>query len=282
MLRYLNRGRRDSRIWDGQFPEIVRGSWEIMLIVNGAACPIFRGEATPKYLKRRLWVIPPRSRHSWKADPAQGCEVIVAHLASLHPVMDNYISRKHPTSVPISAADVKRVERLYATLLVQYRKPRLTSNLFFEQGMLEFCQIIIQNMERSADVGGATNNSTRVQQALLWHQEHLAAGCSVREVAAALHVSPSHLRRMFEDVLGDAPKRIFQQAALERACRMMGETNFSLKEIAYKCGYHGFSQFYRAFRQHYQVAPEAWRKNSAYGDSGPGADDRPAADKKAK
>jgi AraC family transcriptional regulator len=239
-----------------------------MLVIRGGACPVFRDQPLPKFQKRHLWVVPPYSTHTWKHDPSTPCEVIVAHFASLPLVMDSFISRTHPTSVPISPRDLKVVEQLYDKMLPEYRKPRLTSSLIFEQCMLEYCLLIIRNLEKSPEVSGFDVNATKVQQALLWHQDHLSEGIMVSDVAAALHISEAHLRRIFEAVMGKTPKEVFQQAALEKACRLMAETSFSLKEIAFKSGYRGFSQFYRAFRNHYQQAPEAWRKNSAYGELG--------------
>jgi len=264
MLRYLNRGLRDGKIWDGGFPKICRGNWEIMVTVRGAAYPVNKTGPSLEGKSRQLWILPPHSMHTWRRDPAQPCEVIVVHFAGLHSVMENFISRTHPTSVSLSPADLKKIEALYARLLPEYRNPRLSSLLIFEQGMIELCLLILKNIEQPSAVPGFDLNSTKVQQALLWYQEHLADGIGVREVAAAINLSSSHLRRLFQSVLQDTPKRIFQRAALEKACRFMAATSLSLKEIAYLCGYKGFSQFHRAFRAQYHQAPEEWRRNTNY------------------
>ena len=215
-----------------------------------------------------MWIVPPQSKHTWTRDPSEPCEVIVAHFAYLHPVMDNFISRNLPTSVSLKAADIKAVELLYARLVPQYENPSLLSLLHFQQGMLEFCILFLRNMEQPAIVPGFDVNSSKVQQALSWYQEHLSEGVNVRDVAAAVNLSSSHLRRLFQSVMQETPKRIFQRTALESACRFMAESNLSLKEIAYLCGYKGFSQFHRAFRAQYQQAPEEWRANTNYGSFG--------------
>ena len=266
MLRYLKRGFRDGRIWDGLFPKICRGNWEIMVILRGAAHPIMKEETRLplQWKNTQLWIAPPYSMHTWKRDPSRPCKVIVAHFACLHPVMDNFISRTQPTPFSLTAADLKQVEELYQRLLREYKSPSLSSPLIFEHGMLEFCLLILKNLKQPVLVPGFDVNSTKVQQAISWYQEHLSEGIDVRDVASAVGLSSSHLRRLFQSVLQDTPKRVFQRAGLENACRLMSETGLSLKEIAYLSGYKGFSQFHRAFRAQYNQAPEEWRRNSNY------------------
>jgi AraC-like DNA-binding protein len=266
MLRYLNRGLRTDKValWDGKPPQVCRGNWEIMVIIRGLAQPVLNGEERPTWHQRQMWIVGPQSLHMWKRDPSQPCEVICAHFACLHPVMENFISPTYSTSVPLMPADITKIKALYARMLPHYRNPSLTSTLIFEQAMLEFCLLALQNIKQPMHVPGFDSNSTKVQQALVWYQDHLSEGIDASDVAAALSVSPSHLRRLFQAVMQDTPKQIFQRTALERACRYMVETGLSLKEIAYLCGYKGFSQFHRAFRAQYQQSPEEWRRNTYY------------------
>jgi AraC-like DNA-binding protein len=54
------------------------------------------------------------------------------------------------------------------------------------------------------------------------------------------------------------------RATIEEACRLMAQTALSLKEVATCCGFHGFSEFHRAFKQHTGQSPSHWRSNRLY------------------
>jgi AraC family transcriptional regulator len=102
--------------------------------------------------------------------------------------------------------------------------------------------------------------SFRVERALTWYTEHLARNPSVKEVAEVIHVSPSHLRRLFAEVRSASPKELFRRARLEKAQDLLGRTNLPLDEIARLCGYASASHFCRDYKTVHHFTPSTWRR----------------------
>ena len=47
---------------------------------------------------------------------------------------------------------------------------------------------------------------------------------------------------------------------MQRAADLLGQTNLSIKEIAWIAGYEHTSSFTRAFERHYREAPRSYRQ----------------------
>src|SRR5688572_17463289 len=63
--------------------------------------------------------------------------------------------------------------------------------------MLRLCALLLDRDRAASDFGAFDADAETVFQAIQWHRNHLADGSSVNAVAAALHLSPDHLRRLF-------------------------------------------------------------------------------------
>ena len=102
--------------------------------------------------------------------------------------------------------------------------------------------------------------SFRVERALSWYADHLGRHPSVKEVAEAVHVSPSHLRRIFAEVRQASPKELFRRVRLDKAQDLLGRTNLTLDEIARDCGYTSASHFCRDYKAAHHFTPSTWRR----------------------
>jgi transcriptional regulator GlxA family with amidase domain len=70
-----------------------------------------------------------------------------------------------------------------------------------------------------------------------WAREHLQAGFSLTEAAAALAVSPRSLQRRCQAVLGKSPLAYFQDLRVERAKALIHGSGLDLDAIAAEVGY---------------------------------------------
>ncbi len=48
---------------------------------------------------------------------------------------------------------------------------------------------------------------------------------------------------------------------LNQACKLLIETNKSIADITYSCGYNNFSNFNRHFKAKFKVSPKSYRQN---------------------
>lgn len=264
MLRYLNKGLRYYGTRDIHPPDHCRNNWEVLVVSQGMARPLIYGMPAAPLAAQTLWLLPPDSRHCWESPKHEPCYVHVFHFASIHPLVRTLLARRRVLAVPLSAKEILEVEEIYRSIEGDYVRPRATSEIRYEIAMLRIAELILRRDRYAADMADFDADGERVVQAIHWFREHMAEGANVSDVSGALRLSTAHLRRLFLRVRQETPNRAFARAKTEEACRLMSTTNLSMKEIAARCGFHGFSEFYRFFVRQTGQPPTTWKSNVFY------------------
>ena len=83
---------------------------------------------------------------------------------------------------------------------------------------------------------------------------------SIEELAQLCHVSTSHFRRLFKQVLGWAPLDYLQVIRIDRACVLLYNCEYSVTDIGMQVGYPSPSSFSRQFRRIHGISPSQWRQ----------------------
>lgn len=91
--------------------------------------------------------------------------------------------------------------------------------------------------------------------------EHYAEDCSLKTVAAALHVSPNHLHTVFSREVGQTPLAYVMQRRVHRAKRLIAAGEKSMQEIAIEVGFCSQSHFSKAFKEQTGQTPAAYRRH---------------------
>jgi AraC family transcriptional regulator len=82
-------------------------------------------------------------------------------------------------------------------------------------------------------------------------------------LARQLGVHPVYLARTFRKAFGCTPGEYLARCRLRKAMALLRESSLPLAEIALATGFFDQSHFSRTFRQHFGVAPHAYRKRLA-------------------
>jgi AraC-like DNA-binding protein len=92
---------------------------------------------------------------------------------------------------------------------------------------------------------------------LAWHlDERLTIGAIARRLA----MSPSHLRKRFQQLNGLSLGNYLLHYRLSRAIKLLVQSDLSLTQIAVDCGYESLAAFSRAFKGKVGKNPSAFRK----------------------
>ncbi|MDI4648107.1 response regulator transcription factor [Cohnella hashimotonis] len=91
-------------------------------------------------------------------------------------------------------------------------------------------------------------------------QEHLSEELGREEIARAVYRNPAYLSRLFRKETGMSLTDYIAQAKIERAKRLLTETNDKISNIAEGLGYLHFSYFAKLFRKIAGVTPQDYRK----------------------
>ncbi|MBD5343947.1 MAG: helix-turn-helix domain-containing protein [Bacteroides sp.] len=92
--------------------------------------------------------------------------------------------------------------------------------------------------------------------------EHIAdPSVTVDDMASAVAISRSSLNRKMKSIMGVSPAEFIRESRLHKAEVMLAQTDRSIKEIAYDCGFADINYFGKAFKASRGVTPGAYRKS---------------------
>ena len=104
-------------------------------------------------------------------------------------------------------------------------------------------------------------NYLAVKQAIAYIDEHLAAGCSLAELAAAVNFSPVYFHSLFRRVTGKTPYAYLADRRITAAKELLALSDQTLGEIADACGFSSLSYFDLTFRRACGCTPSAYRRD---------------------
>ncbi len=114
-----------------------------------------------------------------------------------------------------------------------------------------------------------------VFKTLQYIQSHIQSANEAPEVmvladlANAAAVSPEHLCRLFRQTFGMSPMQVARLMRLDQAVTLIARSNFSLKQIAHRCGFASPFHFSKCFRHTYGRSPSDVRKSIQAGEFPP-------------
>jgi len=87
-------------------------------------------------------------------------------------------------------------------------------------------------------------------------------GYRIDKLCDALDVSPRHFRRIFDTSLGICPKKYLKSERMVAARRLL-RGGLSIKEVSDQLGFNSQKDFYREFREYYDLAPTDFRSRES-------------------
>lgn len=98
---------------------------------------------------------------------------------------------------------------------------------------------------------------SRVQELI---ESRLDADLPLQALAAEVGYSRSHFLRAFHATTGVTPHRYVLNRRIDRARRLLGETDMSIAEVAYRCGFSSQAHLTLAFRKVCGFTPGEYRR----------------------
>lgn len=89
---------------------------------------------------------------------------------------------------------------------------------------------------------------------------HMEQRITIEELSRQYHINPTTLKAAFKAVYGTSLATHIKEHRIERAAKMLRETNMSIAEIAAAVGYESQSRFSAAFKNKFATLPMVYRK----------------------
>jgi AraC-like DNA-binding protein len=160
------------------------------------------------------------------------------------------------------AADLRATRELIQCVAGQATATGPAMQSLMGEQLLELVRVLM------ATPAGRTQR--RSAQAIIHRaKRHIESHVGDREldiaaIAAAVHLSPKHLQRLFQ-AQGTSLMRYVWQLRLERAAQLLGNPGThgeAIHDIAGRCGFATAAHFSRAFKQRYGASPSDFRETA--------------------
>jgi AraC-like DNA-binding protein len=115
----------------------------------------------------------------------------------------------------------------------------------------------------SSHVQHSAEDKRRVDRIYRYLSEHFREPCPVEEVAKAIAMNERTFSRFFRRETGRNFIEALLDLRLSYACRLLKESDKTITEAAYECGFTNLANFNRQFRRHYRMTPKEYRKHWA-------------------
>jgi AraC-like DNA-binding protein len=165
-------------------------------------------------------------------------------------------------------------DRPYVRQAVTQRFPEKMKQLFLEfkrlpegGNYLRFLGMLYELFGQlgaaAADNQGKSSHPTPwLKQSIDFMNMHYMEGITVQHVADYVNLHRSYFSTVFTEQCSVTPTQYLQQLRMKSAGTMLGESNFTVTEIALSLGYPDLYTFTKAFRKYYGQSPSQYRKGT--------------------
>lgn len=102
----------------------------------------------------------------------------------------------------------------------------------------------------------------QLRSVLQYIEDNYADSITLGQLSAEAGMSPKYFCRFFESIVHKTPMEYLNYYRIERACCELADTESSVTEVGYNCGFHDTSYFIRIFKREKGVTPRKYQMES--------------------
>ncbi|THF83279.1 AraC family transcriptional regulator [Cohnella fermenti] len=122
------------------------------------------------------------------------------------------------------------------------------------------CELFARLMPGDASGSGCDDEPIGwLRDCLSFMELHAAEGVTVQQVADYAGIHRSYFSSRFARLVGMSPQKYLQKIRMDKASRLLAETEATITEIALSLGYPNLYTFTRAFKTYFKATPMACR-----------------------
>jgi AraC-like DNA-binding protein len=105
-------------------------------------------------------------------------------------------------------------------------------------------------------------NEMRINKVCLYIQNNFYTKISLKEVADLIFLTESNFCKFFKKATGKTYSDYLNELRINEACRLLVQTEKSINQISFECGFETLSYFNRVFLNKKGVTPSLFRKHN--------------------
>ncbi|MNC16563.1 HTH-type transcriptional activator RhaS [compost metagenome] len=176
-------------------------------------------------------------------------------LFVLEPFYRNIYAYK--SKLNMSMASLEYVSSLIAAMIREYEEKVHGYQTMLASRFMEL--VVYLSRQYDNQEKGVDSSLMHLANAISYIEDHYSEQISLEEIAAKSDISVRHLNRIFRAYYQTTPIAYIQRLRLEQACMQLKQTNRSITEISYLCGFNDSNYLTRQFKKTYGMSPKAFR-----------------------
>jgi AraC-like DNA-binding protein len=137
---------------------------------------------------------------------------------------------------------VDRIIRLFSLLDALSKKP---------------CHFIAPNTFHNVV---SKKSEMRINKVCVYIQNHFSDKISLKEVADLIHLTESNFCKFFKKATGKTYSNYVNEIRINEACRLLAQTEKTISQISFECGFETLSYFNRVFLQKKIMTPSSYKQ----------------------
>jgi len=162
----------------------------------------------------------------------------------------------------------KKVNALFAELCIKYSaytKNKSNLNLTNLKLAISSCLLELYALSKSNSEAVSaieiTQNET-VREIINYLDRNYRADISLETLVKNFYVSKYYICRIFKKITGASIIEYLQCRRIIEAQRLLVDSETSITDICYECGFNNIQHFYRVFKKNTGTSPQIWRKKT--------------------
>jgi len=258
MLTYVRIGKVNytSKEGLGRFDNI-GPEWQFQACLAGSLAPILAPDEEPeKMINQALWTFPSWHNHGWRSDGL--CERVVFKFVNVPDKLHALLPDRGFYIASLSQRDCHRLRLLAETAIRNHQHPNELLALQ-DQALADELSLIALRDSKPKPLKGSDSAIRIANMALNWYSDHIRERPSQDDIARAVNVSASYLRRLFHQSMGVSPREAFIRLRLSVAEKMLQIPELTLESIAEQTGFSSAATLSRAITNYYGVGARGIR-----------------------
>lgn len=249
---------------------------ELVIVLNGHATHVVNNEEF--FIKKgNVFVINGETHHAY-IDPHDFkiCNIMFKPdmLSSTGPdlrksngfqalfVLEPFYRNIHsfPSVLALSIANLEYIEALISFMVEEYETKQQGYQTMLIARLTEMA-VYLSRQYDTQEKGGRSNNLMHLANAISYIEDQYLKPLSLEDIAGKSNISIRHLNRIFRSYYQMTPISYVHKLRLEKACHLLKNSNLSITQISYDCGFNDSNYFTRQFKKAYGVSPKNYRQN---------------------
>lgn len=171
-------------------------------------------------------------------------------------------SEDYTPYLAIHTSNDNNIRKLFLVLFAEY----INQDKYCNTVMKNYLSLLFATILRDQSVN--IESSVKVSRSDINYQEildYLSQNYQKADLASTantIHFSKQYVCRIVKEKTGETFNSLLMNIRLDKAAQYLNETDLTLENIGYLCGFTAASHFSKLFKEHFGCTPSAYRKNA--------------------